>query len=168
MIMVLEEIPQTTLQHRMRLACLRQLRAWYELIDEEPMFLSVDRSDTLAKLGRNFCGLYSKLAEDRMMNGELVWNVTVKAHYFLHMCKQAADLNPRFAWVYQDEDFVGRISRIASSVAGGGPTRLGKGLVIKYLRLMYIRIKSRILQNHAHLFMNDADDDADEEGGDDA
>ena len=111
---------------------------------------------------------YSKLAEHRMMNGELVWNVTVKAHYFLHMCKQAADLNPRFAWVYQDEDFVGRISRIASSVAEGGPTRLGKGLVIKYLRLMYIRIKSRILQNHAHLFMNDADDDVDEEGGDDA
>lgn len=93
------------------------LTRFYDLINEESMFLSAAAKHEIPKLGLAFSELYSQLATESFAAGELFWKVTPKHHLFQHLCEwQAISYgNPRFYWVYADEDLVGKLIECARS-----------------------------------------------------
>ena len=69
----------------------------------------------LPELGRNLCMMYAQLSREAFAKGIRMWKFTPKFHLFLHLCEwQAVEYgNPRFWWVYMDEDLVGRLIEVA-------------------------------------------------------
>eukprot|EP00973_Karenia_brevis_P039070 5395803-Karenia_brevis.AAC.1 len=75
------------------------------------------------------------------------FQVTFKSNLFWHLAQQSEYCNLRLGWVYKEEDFVGRVDRIAASVVyGRGAVRLGKSLGDKWCRLQWYRRRRRELQ----------------------
>ena len=62
---------------------------------------------------------YKHASAAAMQKGLLLWNVTLKQHFLIHTAMICKYYNPRRYWNYADEDFVGRIAKLASS--RGGP-----------------------------------------------
>ena len=50
---------------------------------------------------------------------QMLWNEVPKHHYSAHVADQAGLQNPRRAWCYPDEDFMGAIKTIAQSCLAG-------------------------------------------------
>ena len=88
----------------------------------------------------SFC---ARFASDR---GIFRWNIKPKHHYFYHLAIAAKYVHPRMGWTYGDEDFVGRIAKIAKScVFGNGPYRFAQHMMLKYVRVLHIRFSRRRL-----------------------
>ena len=81
------------------------------------MFLDDIAKQRLPKLGQRMCGLYAQLAADSLAAGVKHWKMTPKVHLLLHLCEwQGPSVgNPRFFWVYSDEDLVGCMIEVAES-----------------------------------------------------
>ena len=47
------------------------------------------------------------------------WHEVPKFHYFIHIGLQASLGNPRFAWTYMDEDFMGFLKDIVENCTQG-------------------------------------------------
>ena len=62
-------------------------------------------------------GLYSAHAIEAAEKHERLWKMTPKFHCFQHLMEwQSVEVcNPRFYWVYADEDLMGHIREIAQS-----------------------------------------------------
>ena len=70
----------------------------------------------------------SRIATDLQ---ECLFIVEPKHHFFWHVAKNASYIHPRLAWTYADEDFIGRVAKVAAScVQGTGPLRLSKILMM--------------------------------------
>ena len=81
------------------------------------MFLDERAKARLPVLGRKMCGLFAQLSARALADGERKWKMTPKVHLLLHLCEwQAPSVgNPRFYWVYADEDLVGSMIEVAES-----------------------------------------------------
>ena len=77
---------------------------------------------------------YHAFAKAALRDGRKLWNVTTKFHHWYHLAAGARHGgNPRKGWVFKDEDFVGRVAKIAhSSVFGGGALKLTLPLLLTY------------------------------------
>ena len=84
---------------------------------KEGRFLSAEAKVELPELGLSLCSLYTALAQESAMAGKKNWKSMPKLHLFQHMCEwQAPEFgNPRFWWVYADEDFVGQFIDVAET-----------------------------------------------------
>ena len=92
-------------------------RQFYALIEMEGMCLSDAAKIDIPRLGRDLCVLYSQLSAEAFAAGVRAWKLSPKHHHFQHLCEwQAVEYgNPRFYWVYADEDLVGHMIEVAHS-----------------------------------------------------
>ena len=104
------------LSERHVLLC-RMLCRFYHILANEDRFLSDDAKHELPRLGRSLCNMYAVFAAEAVATLARTWKATPKVHIFLHLCElQAVQYgNPRFYWVYADEDIVGKIVTVAES-----------------------------------------------------
>ena len=93
------------------------LLRFYDLLCENNQFLTPEAKSELPELGRSLSELYSSLAAETAATGSKMWKSLPKLHLFQHLCEwQAPEFgNPRFWWVYADEDFVGQFIDVAES-----------------------------------------------------
>ena len=87
----------------------RQLVRFYEILDENGLFLSDAASVEIAQVGNRLCKGFATLSANCVAAGQKLWKCTPKLHLFLHMCEWDVELgNPRSYWTYSDEDMVGQ------------------------------------------------------------
>jgi len=122
--------------------CLQHLNEYYTIIKSEGRYLSSSMADKVADAVSDSTEHYSMLATlAREHVGCLMYNIVPKAHLVHHIVEAAVYENPKYSWVYMEEDFIGRICKMARHAAlGAGGARLTKGLMTKYERLIYVRL----------------------------
>ena len=92
----------------------------------------------IVKHGKNFLTLYTQMAAHcaKSEPPTRAWKLTAKFHLFLHLVEiQAVTLgNPRFYWVYMDEDLQQIIKKIALTCHPKlvAPLLLYKWLILKF------------------------------------
>ena len=65
------------------------------------------------------------------------YHLTIKFHYMYHLGEVCKFYNPRWGWNYADEDFVGRVARIAKRCAiANGPLKMTEP-IFERLRTMW-------------------------------
>ena len=62
---------------------------------------------------------YRWLHADAFRKKVHLWKEVPKFHFCQHIADQAALQNPRYAWTYSDEDFMGIMKRISESCLDG-------------------------------------------------
>jgi hypothetical protein len=74
---------------------------------------------------------------------DLLFHITVKCHYLIHIAMNASNIHPTLSWCYNGEDFVGRMKKIISACTRGTPARLlvSKG-INRYIHGMGLRLSS--------------------------
>ena len=117
-----------------------------------PSFASVNGSrpaeqakethDYLATVGT----YHQALCHDFKESGRKLFHMTEKAHYAQHIALDCISgrYNPRYAWTYADEDYMGKIAQISqSSSRARGPLRLAQALVFRWRNRVYLRWERR-------------------------
>ena len=97
----------------------------------------------LLKQAEQFLWHYSWLSEQSLTHvpAQFLWSLVTKHHDCWHLAMQANDLNPRMAWCYANEDFVGRISTIGMSCRHGQvAASRSKSLMAKYILGIVLRM----------------------------
>ena len=124
-----------------------RLIRFYQIINGNPSyFLTSCESAELLKVSHELLLHYSFNARAACDRGIFRWNIKPKHHYFYHLAIMAKYVRPRVGWTYADEDFVGRIAKIAKScVNGNGPYRFARYMMLKYIRVLHIRFSRRRL-----------------------
>ena len=70
----------------------------------------------------------------------LRWNTAAKMHYMIHIAEQSGFIHPRAGSTYIDEDFMGRMKRIARKCTGGVALyRVGNIVLAKFTRGLALR-----------------------------
>ena len=92
-----------------RQALCQLLVDFYQLLNNQGMFLDDAAKAAMPILGRRMCGLFAQLSAEALSTGSKKWKMTPKVHLLLHLCEWQGPSagNPRFFWVYADEDLVG-------------------------------------------------------------
>jgi hypothetical protein len=125
-----------SLHDRRRVAVIELLCRFYEIIMGEGMFLSSAAKQELVLLGPVFFQTYVGLSREAVDSRKKAWKFTPKFHLFLHICEfQAITLmNPRFGWVYSDEDLQKHMGDIASSCSA---TNVASVAMYKWVILVF-------------------------------
>ena len=102
---------------RRRVAVAQLLINCYNIIHDEGMFMSEAARRDLPEIGRRLCSIYGQLSAEASSAERKRWRFSPKHHLFQHLCEWQGpeDGNPRFFWVYFDEDLVGKIIEVAHS-----------------------------------------------------
>ena len=87
-----------------------------QVTDRAALILSVDEANAAYKFGRAYLKSYKQLALLALSTGALRWKVRPKCHYLDHSLRDMRKYrwNPRFFACWCDEDYMGRITRLAS------------------------------------------------------
>ena len=83
-----------------------------------------------------------------MNRGRLLFLVTYKAQYLQHIALDIREdlYNPRYGWVYADEDFMGRMAKIAKvCLTVRGPLRYAETFMFRYRSTVLSRRHRRTL-----------------------
>jgi hypothetical protein len=107
-----------------RLEAFEQLQRMYRIIAEGDMFLTAREAADILDAVERFLVHYNFLHKYWQSRGKLLYNITIKAHILWHIAYDARYLNPRSAWVYDFEDFVGKIMKCAKACVAGTPMHL--------------------------------------------
>ena len=111
---------------------LKCLTAFYDILNEGsddgnyPFVLPKAVHARLTKAVDEFLLFYSLLSQLAVDSSppRLAWKKVSKHHMMVHLASEAAQLNPRLSWCYANEDYVGRVSRIAHACRHGTPPAL--------------------------------------------
>jgi len=124
---------------------MQQLERFYLIIDSYGPSIPLESATELFDRVHSCCVHYCCLASDAAARGLKLFKITPKFHFWLHIAYYARFVNPRFAWTYADEDFVGKIAQVAhASSFGLGPLRLGPSMVHRYVLAVALRMQRRL------------------------
>ncbi len=127
----------TDQRHRWVLHGLNMSIRMEELLDNStpPTPFTTEVHEEFLQAALQFAAFQNALADYYHPRNLLLFNVTIKTHYLLHIALQSKFVHPRAAWCYRGEDFM-RISRrlIASCQHGAKPHLVCTKAVAKYLR----------------------------------
>ena len=119
-----------------RIAITQMLCEFYDIMNAQGMFLDADAKERLPKLGDRMCKLYALLSREALVARQKAWKMVPKVHLLLHLCiDQAPSVgNPRFFWVYADEDLVGSMIEVAESCHAStmAPTAMVKWSIMAF------------------------------------
>ena len=121
---------------RRELAVCQLLVRFYQILDENSMYLSEEAKTEIATVGRQLCIVYAALASTSAAAHEKMWKMNPKLHLFDHLCEwQAGEVgNPRSFWTYADEDLVGLLVEVAESCH---PKTMAVSALFKWLHTYY-------------------------------
>ena len=90
----------------------------YDLCDQQSRFFIADAVRETRTLSMTFAALYASLARTAFDARIRMWKLQPKVHLFQHLAEfmMAFQGNPRFFWIYQDEDLVGEMIEVAHGV----------------------------------------------------
>ena len=119
------------------------MNEYYIIIKSEGRYLSSSMADKVVVAVSKSTEHYAMLATlAREHVGCLMYNTVPKTHFVHHIAEAAVYENLKHSWVYMEEDFIGRLCKMARHEAiGSGGARLTKVLMNKYLRLIYVRLQ---------------------------
>jgi hypothetical protein len=124
--------------HLRIIAAMDAIYKFTQLIDTSGYVLNADEATRAVTLVENFLGHYGWLREYAADQGTELFHVVLKFHMLLHLAAASKHLNPKFYWCFKQEDFVGRISKCAMSVAfGSRSTKHSFKLAVKYRYLLH-------------------------------
>lgn len=96
-----------------RAAVAQSLKDIYDIMDGDPQFLRPESKVKLARLSVAFRGVYAKLSASSLASNVRGWKMSPKFHLMQHILEHQTWMNPRYNWVYADED----LQRILKEVA---------------------------------------------------
>jgi hypothetical protein len=104
--------------------CIDSLNDFYEGLDYNvdgvfPFHLPTAVSQKLLADVVTCLQVYSLLTKYAFDLDKRLWNLVPKHHYLWHLAHDASHLNPRMAWCYSNEDFVGKLAVIGMSTRHG-------------------------------------------------
>ena len=118
------------------------LAKFYELTLNAGNFLSHDVAVEARHCLRAVGVHHQYLCNKYLAQHRLLFRVKIKAHMVQHIADDCMFLNPRAGWTYSDEDFMGKMSRIASQcLVARGPLRVGRAIFERWGKLMELRWK---------------------------
>lgn len=99
----------------------RSLRAWFDLVERAPRFLSQSQRVELYSLGQKFVKSLDRLAFIALMAGSSRWRLQPKLHAYIHLNEDHLHygMNCRFYHCYLDEDHIGLTKRLTQKVHRG-------------------------------------------------
>ena len=109
---------------------------FHEIIFRESVYLSDAAKEELPQLGQTFAHMYTTLAGIYFDKGQRLFKITPKLHLMEHLLESQCLVwgNPRLYWCYSDEDLVGLLTGLASSVH---PSTLAASLLFKWLHYQF-------------------------------
>ena len=112
------------------------------VLDQAGIFLTTLEFNSVKSSAEAFLDSYAWLHDWAEANGRNLFHTgPLKFHTFWHSILNAHFLNPKCHWTFQDEDFVGRISKLAHSVSHGvRSTKLSLKVAPKYRLLVHLRL----------------------------
>ena len=108
-----------------------------KLYDDADAFLTEAEWLKVMGLSEKFQDRYAYLSSWALEEGRKKINIVMKSHTFQHLVENSNFLNPKTHWTFSSEDFVGKISIVASSVSPGvSSTKISAKLAPKYRVLL--------------------------------
>lgn len=110
--------------------------------DQADIFLTESEFDLVRESAEFFLDNYAHLHSWAEEHGRNLFHTgPLKFHTFWHCILNSCHLNPKVHWTFLDEDFVGRISKLAHSVSHGvRSTKLPLKMSPKYRLLVHLRM----------------------------
>jgi hypothetical protein len=119
-----------SLTDSIRLRMLRNVCRGQDIIRQGSMFLTARESDELLESWEEVMACNNYLLHSCLEQGRLRYSMTIKHHYMWHVCYLGRFPNPRFAWCYPWEDYMGRLVVSAKTTMASSPPELvGKKLM---------------------------------------
>ena len=86
----------------------------YDVIRDEPHHMGEAAAQRVQELIAIMLQSYQSLSSAAFFATprQLLWNERPKHHYLAHVGDTASRCNPRYAWTYSDEDFMGRLKKM--------------------------------------------------------
>ena len=105
---------------RLRAACLAAWASMIEQFDYCGRFFTEDEARLAYQAGRLFLVLYQRLANRAIGENRRLWKVLPKHHYIDHQIRRLKKdrFNPRYRQCFLDEDWMGKVKKIASKTHG--------------------------------------------------
>ena len=126
---------------RRRIAALEALTGFYNLCDSQPMFMELEVAETCLTYMEAFLAHHQWLHDEADEAGQLCYRVVPKNHQAWHLGFVCRYMNPRFAWTYKCESWVGKVSAVALSCASGtSMAKIPLPLAEKYRLLVHFRL----------------------------
>ena len=128
----------------LRLDCLHNTCEFFDILEQHGPHIPLDDAERCLTCVTSALLSYAALSRSSIQKGVKMWSVVPKFHYLWHAAYFARFQNPRMGWVFKDEDYMGRIARIAHSCSFGVHTRdIGVPLMFKYNEAMSLRVTRR-------------------------
>ena len=119
-------------QEHMLLAA-SSLEKLVHLWDQAGIFLTREEYEKSLQLGDAFLQSYAWLNAWSLEKDRKSFHIVPKHHSFIHLLWNSQHLNPKAAWCFQAEDFVGQMSKLTHSISMGvTATRLSAKVAPKY------------------------------------
>ena len=130
-------------EHR---ACLLEgLAAFGRLMDESPIVPTDSQAEKAITIMQDVLTHADWLKQTSLRNGSDRFHIAYKHHFFQHLAEQFKFMNPRFAWCFKAEDYVGKIAILVHSCSFG--TRSidlpGKALA-KWRNMLHFKLSQKI------------------------
>ena len=95
------------------------------MYDDADVFLTEPEWLKVMSLSEKFQDRYAYLSSWAREKWRKLFNIVMKCHTFQHLVENSKFLNPKTHWAFSSEDYVGKISLLASSVSPGvGSTKI--------------------------------------------
>ena len=86
--------------------------------------------------------VFAALAKTYMERGQLLFDLTIKSHYMVHVMQQAQWLNPRLSWTFSGEDLMHTMKILAQScVRGTKASKVAAKMLSKYRTTLELRFR---------------------------
>jgi len=114
---------------------------FFHVIDKSPMFMNRLQIQETLRAGNTFLKSAIMLADLALTNLVLRWKHRPKLHYLHHQVGEVKfGFNPRFFNCFIDEDFVGKMSSLASKTH---KTTTAYRTMLRYMILLFCRTRKR-------------------------
>lgn len=145
---VQKELYTGSILDKRKIAAMKCMLHFVNLLDEADVVLSELEADRAINLALEFLGHYSSLNAWAIEEERKLFHIVPKFHMFHHLALGARYLNPRIHWTFKSEDYVGRISKLAASIAMGvKSTNLSHKLCLKYRHMLHFRLTRTVFED---------------------
>ena len=135
-------------QHRQMLVGLQCLRDMDRIVEQhkDEFTLPPDAVNSFTKLTYDFLSENNALAAFYQKQTVMIFHVTMKYHYLVHIALLSNRLNPALGWCYGGESFLKHVKRMVGQAAHGTKLqKVGDKVIDGYLRGVHMLLTSGVL-----------------------
>ena len=141
---LLLEMPSLSDRDAARRIAFRTFMDMYTIILDNGRFLTEEQSSRLLELCEEHLLYYNLLCNLAVDRGCLFYGIMPKCHYLWHIVALSLYMNPRFLWCYEEESFMGCMTKAARSCVAGTAMRLvGDKVMENFLLVLELSLRQR-------------------------